>query len=186
MIIGITGRIAAGKETLTGYLREKGFTYLVTRDLLIEELNKRNIPVTRKSMQDLGDELRRKHGAGVLMKMFLEKIDPEKNYIIDSLRNPGEAEFMRENIKGFILIAVDAPQKLRFDRIVKRGKTPDPMTWEKFLEVDNRDFHDEKDELGQQVGKCFEMADFKIMNDGDLERSMKEIEEIWEEIHKKR
>jgi dephospho-CoA kinase len=30
MIIAMTGRIAAGKETLTDFLRKKGFVYLET------------------------------------------------------------------------------------------------------------------------------------------------------------
>ena len=114
--------------------------------------------------------------------MLLDKIDSKGNYIIDSLRNVGEAKFLRENVKNFILIAVDAPQKLRFERIIKRGKPSDPKSWEEFLKVDNRDFFDPENPLGQQVGKCIETADYVIVNDKDLESSMKEIERIWEEI----
>ena len=33
MIIGLTGRIAAGKETLTDFLRKKGFVYLEVYNL---------------------------------------------------------------------------------------------------------------------------------------------------------
>ena len=73
MIIGLTGRIGAGKETLTQFLREKGFKYLETSKLLTEELEKRGLPITRKNQQDLGDELRQKAGAGALMKIFLNK-----------------------------------------------------------------------------------------------------------------
>ena len=182
MLIGLTGRIGAGKETLTAFLREKGFIYLETSEMLKEELKKRGLEVNMWNMQNLGDELRQKYGPGALMKMLLEKTEPNKNYIFDSLRNPGEAEFLKNNVKDFILIAVDAPQKIRFERILKRDKPSDPKTWEGFLKVDNRDFFDENNPLGQQVGKCMELADFKIINGSDLKKSMREIEQIWEKL----
>lgn len=185
MIIGLTGRIAAGKETLTDFLRKKGFVYLETSKMLAEELEKRGLEVNRWNMQNLGDELRGKDGPGALMKMLLKKTEPEKNYIFDSLRNAGEAEFLKNNVKDFVLIAVDAPQKLRFERTLKRNKSYDPKNWDEFLKIDNRDFFDESNPMGQQVGKCMEAADFKIMNDADLEKSKKEIEDVWEKIKKR-
>ncbi len=184
MIIGLTGRIAAGKETLTDFLRKKGFIYLETSKMLAEELEKRGLEITRANMQDLGDELREKDGVGALMKMLLKKTEPGKDYIFDSLRNPGEADFLRKNIKDFVLIGVDAPQKIRFERILKRGKPSDPKTWEEFLKIDDRDFFDETNLMGQRVGKCMEIADLKI-NNINLEKSMEEIEEVWEKIIKR-
>ncbi|OGJ21482.1 hypothetical protein A3K73_00765 [Candidatus Pacearchaeota archaeon RBG_13_36_9] len=185
MLIGITGRIAAGKETLTDFLRKKGFVYFETSKMLAEELEKRGLEINRWNMQNLGDELREKEGPGALMKMLLKKTEPGKNYIFDSLRNAGEAEFLGNTAKDFVLIAVDADQKLRFQRIIERGKPSDPKTWEEFLKVDNRDFFDKDNPMGQQVGRCMERADYVIVNDKEVEESMKEIEKIWEEIKAK-
>ena len=56
MIIGLTGRIAAGKETLTEFLRKKGFIYIETSKILNKELEKRGLEITRKNQQDVGDE----------------------------------------------------------------------------------------------------------------------------------
>jgi len=183
MIIGITGRIAAGKETVTEFLRQKDFSYYTLSRILRDELEKQGIPITRKGLQDHGDLLRNKHGPGILMKIYLDKLNPEEYHIIDGIRNPGEVEELRKH--NAVLIGLDAPQKLRFERVLKRAKPSDPKTWEGFLEVDNRDFADSKDPLGQQVGKCMELADFLIVNDGDLEGSMKRIQEIWEQIKEK-
>ena len=182
MIIGITGRIAAGKETLTEFLRKKGFIYIETSKMLAEELIKRGLEPSRWNMQNLGDEIRVKDGAGGVMKMLLEKTEEGKDYIFDSLRNAGEAEFLRKNVKNFVLIAVDAPQKIRFERIIRRGKSSDPKTWEDFLKIDNRDFFDETNPMGQQVRDVMAVADFKITNDSDLKKSQKEIEKVWNNI----
>lgn len=181
MIIGVVGRIGAGKETLTSFLRQKGFIYLETSKLLSEELIKRGLEVTRWNQQNLGDEWRKDFGHAVLMKKLLDKTESGKDYIFDSLRNAKEADFLRKNVPEFILIGVDADQKVRFDRIIKRNKSSDPKNWEDFLKVDQRDFFDENNSLGQQVGKCMELADFKI-NNSDLQQSMKEVEQIWEKI----
>lgn len=181
MIIGITGRIAAGKETLTHFFRNKGFIYFETSQLLSKELAKRGLEINRWNLQNIGDELRKKFGKEILMKKLLENTEPDKNYIFDSIRNTGEVEFLKKNVKNFVLIAIDAEQRSRFERLLKRNKPSDPKTWEEFLRIDERDFFDESNPFGQQVKKCMELADFKIDNTG-LKNSRKEIEKIWEKI----
>jgi dephospho-CoA kinase len=185
MLIGITGRIGAGKETLTKFFRDNGFNYYETSKILKDELIRIGVDVTRSNMQDLGDKWRKEDGPGALMKRLLEKIDKSENCIIDSLRNSGEIDFLKNNVKDFVLVAVDADQKLRFERIVSRGKLSDPKTWEEFLAVDERDYFDPNNPNGQQVGKCIKRADYLITNNGEVGNSMKEIENIWEEIKEK-
>lgn len=186
MIIGICGTIAAGKETLTSFLREKGFVYFETRQIIIEELKKLGLELTRENMQNWADEQREKFGADALMKIMLERAnqDRSKDYIFDSLRNDGEAVFLRKNVKDFILIGVDAPREMRFKRIIERGKPSDPKNLDEFLKIDERDLHDKENPLGQQTQKLLDMADFKIMNDKDLNSAMKQIKEIHEKIMK--
>jgi len=187
IIIGVAGTIGAGKETLTSFFRNKGFVYFETSAILKEILAKEGKEITRENMQNLGDELRRKEGVGALMKIMLEKAlkDTSKNYIFDSLRNDGEAEFLRKNCDKFFLVAVDAPREIRFKRILARNKQHDPKTWKEFLKVDERDLHDKENHLGQQTAKLLKMADFVIINDSSLDKAMKQVEEIWRKIHEK-
>jgi len=184
MIIGVCGTLAAGKETLTGFFREKGFVYFETRQIIIEELKKLGLELSRKNMQDWADEQRKKFGVGALMKIMLERAqkDPAKHYMFDSLRNDGEAEFMRKNFKDFVLIGVDAPREIRFKRAVARAKPSDPVIWEEFLKVDERDLNDASNPLGQQTQKLLDMADFKIVNDKDLESAQKQVEDIYRKL----
>jgi dephospho-CoA kinase len=182
MIIGVCGRVAAGKEALTQFLRDQGIEYHQSSDMIKDGLDELNMEITRENMQNLADEWRGEHGAGVLMKKFLEREDRAELCIIDSLRNAGEVDFMREKCPSFILIGVDAPQKIRFERMLSRGKPSDPKTWEEFLKMDKRDNFDEENPMGQQTGKCLEAADFVITNDSDLDSALKQVEEIWEKI----
>jgi dephospho-CoA kinase len=47
VIIGVCGRIGAGKEALTSFFREKGFVYFETSAIIKEELSKIGIEITR-------------------------------------------------------------------------------------------------------------------------------------------
>jgi len=113
--------------------------------------------------------------------MFFDKIESDKNYIIDSLRNHQEAEFLRKCGIKFFLIAVDAPKEIRFKRISQRGKPSDPKTWEDFLKVDERDF-DSGDSMGQNVKKCMELADFILMNSESQEEFKEKVEKVVKQI----
>jgi dephospho-CoA kinase len=180
MIIGLTGGMACGKFTLVEYLRKKGFIGYTFSDVITEELNKLGIPITRKSQQDLGNSLREEFGAGIWAKKLIEMIEPGKNYVIDGIRNPGEINELKKE-KDFVLIAIESPQKLRFERIIARGMERDPKTWEEFLIADSRDFFD-GNENGLNIRKCMEIADFTIINDSNYEEFINRFEETYKKI----
>lgn len=184
MIIGLTGGMVCGKRTIAQYLRDKGFKVLTfSSDVIDEELKKINIPITRKSQQDLGNEIRKKEGSGGLAKRLILKMEPGKNYVLDGVRNPGEVLELRK-LKDFILIAIDCPQKLRFQRLIHRSMFRDAKTWEEFLKDDKRDF-DDGIPSGLQITKCMEMADYTIINDSSLEEFKKRFDKVFEMINKR-
>src|SRR5262245_49642092 len=125
MIIGLTGKNAAGKGEVAAFLKDKSFYYYSLSDAIRDELDQRKIPITRDSLIATGNELREKHGADVLARRTLEKIDPNRNYIVDSIRNPAEVETLRKSGR-FVLLNVDAPADVRFDRIKARKRENDP------------------------------------------------------------
>ncbi len=189
MIIGLTGRIAAGKGYLVGYLLEKGFNYATISKTIREEASKLGLPAERKIWQDLGNEMREKYGNDFWIKKIVSSLKSNENYIIDGIRNPGEIEALKKE-KNFFLIALDSDQKIRFERVLKRDKVSDPKIFQEFVKIDERDFceKDEKGDIienGQQVGKCMEIADFHIENNSSLEELNKKIESIYQEIEKR-
>jgi dephospho-CoA kinase len=116
--------------------KQHGFTFFSYSDILREEAKKRNIELTRKNLQDLGDQLRKEQGLGVLSKILIEKIssNPEKDYIVGNIRNPGEVEELRKKFReNFILIKIDAPEKIRFKRLIHRRRENDPQTYKEFV-----------------------------------------------------
>lgn len=187
MIIGLTGTLASGKDVISEYLKEKGFVYFSLSQEVREAAKERKIELTRENLQDLGNQLRKEKGIGALAKLVSEKIKNQNcsNAVIDGIRNPAEVEFL-EGIENFSLIAVDAPQEIRFKRFINRNKESDPKTFEEFLKVDSRDQGEGEPEDGQQVRKCMDKAQFILLNDSDLETAYSKINEIYENISKEK
>ena len=185
MIIGLVGTIACGKGVVADYLIKKyGYTSFSLSSIVHDEVKRRGITnFTRTTLQDIGDELRRGEGDGVLAKRAIDQLNRSsllnqlnrQKIIIEGIRNPGEVEYLR-SIPGFFLIAVDADQKIRYQRVLKRGKQWDPKYWESFLKIDERDSSDGENTNGQQVRKCMEMAEVKIENNDGIEELIKKLE----------
>ena len=173
MIIGLTGKNGSGKGEVASFLRDKSFYYYSLSDVIREDLESRNIPITRESLIQTGNELRQRHGADVLARLTLKKIDPNRNYVIDSIRNPAEVLALKQT-GDFVLINVDAPPDVRFQRIRSRGREQDPQTLEEFLKVEDAE-RQSNSEHKQSIEACQSLADFTIVNDRLVEDLQQKI-----------
>jgi len=182
--IGMVGQIAAGKEVFAEYLIKKyGFTTFSLSTVVHQELEKRGVVnFTRKTLQDVGDELRKKYGDDVLAKRAIEILNKDKrSVVITGIRNPAEVRYLR-TVKNFILVAIKAKRKIRFQRVLQRAKPWDPKTWQEFYKIDRRDYCIGQKKSGQQVGACLKMADYTLTNNRDLGNFYKKIERLIKEI----
>lgn len=184
-VVGLTGTIGSGKSSVKQILLQKFNCYHVTlADVIRAEIEKKRGRFNRKTMQDMGNELRRKYGNHILAKLAIEYLPRDKELIvIDGIRNPAEAEWLRRKFgSDFTLIAVDAPAELRLKFLLNRGEKRDPKTVEEFKAMDARDRGVGEPEWGQQVDKCLEIADYKIINDSTMEELERKVMEIMQKI----
>jgi dephospho-CoA kinase len=185
MIIGLTGTMASGKDAVADILKKKGYVYFSLSDEVRAEAQAREIELTRENLQNLGNEMRKAEGSGVLAQRILMKItDPQKNYVINGIRNPAEIAELK-NWPGFYLISVDAPQQLRFQRLMTRNRPSDPKVFYMFMKADNKDQGQGEEESGQQVGECMKLADVSIFNDFSLERLTDKVVFMVQQIQNK-
>lgn len=168
MIVGITGPIASGKSVLAEMLDSRGFIRMTLSEEVREECKARNLQIVRKVLQDIGNEMRVKHGNGYWASRLLSKTKPNKNYVIEGIRNPGEVEELRKE-RNFVLIGVTAPEELRLKWILERNKDSDPKTLAEIHAIDQRDRGVGEKAHGQQSEACFAMADAYIINNTTLE-----------------
>lgn len=163
MIIGLTGKYAAGKGTAAEVLMEEGFAYHSLSDILRQELQRRGIPESREALLEIGNELRRADGPGALGKRLVPQL-LEGRHLVDSIRNPLEVTELRA-LPGFTLIGVDADPRVRFERLIKRNRQGDPETWERFKALEAREVQSD-DPAAQQLAQTFALSDIVISNDG--------------------
>lgn len=178
MIIGITGTDGAGKGTVVNYLvKEKGFVHYHARQLFLEEIRKRGFPEDRNQMRLVANELRAEHGDDFIVRFFLKQAKEEhaENVVIDSIRAFAEAQTLKEH--GGILIAVDADQKLRYERVQARRSESDHVSFAEFKKHEELEMHD-PDPHGMQKAKVIGMADYVVVNNGSLRVLNGEIENI--------
>jgi dephospho-CoA kinase len=180
-VIGLTGTIGSGKDVVKDLILKKFNCYYVTlSDIIRAEFERKKGKLDRRTLQDMGNDMRKKYGPHILALLAIEYLPRDKEMIvIDGIRNPAESEYLKKKFgNNFKLIAVDAPQEIRFERMVKRQRYDDPQTWEEFVAMDERDQGKNEEVYGQQVRKCIEQADYLIVNDGSLEDLGKKVDEV--------
>ncbi len=182
IIIGLVGTLGAGKSTIAGYLETFGFKTFKLSEVIRKEFKNRILK--RSELQDKGDKLRERHGTNYLAKKTLEEIKKMgvKKAVVDGVRNLGEFNFFASE-SNFYLISVDAPPRVRYERLKVRKSEADPKNWDGFISMEKRDLGEDVP-YGQQTKKVMERADLRIINT-ELEKLPKKIDEILEALQKK-
>ncbi len=177
-IIGITGTLGAGKGTIVDYLKEHyGYRHYSVRGYLIEEAQRRGMELNRDTFVVLANDLRATHCPSYITdQLYLQAAEAGENAIIESVRTPGEVESLRQH-EHFLLFGVDADPKIRYERIVGRGSETDHVSFETFLENEEREMTSD-DPNHQNLGRCMQMADYVFMNNEGFEELYAQVEEV--------
>lgn len=169
-VIAVVGPIASGKGALISLLEKNGYHCLSLSDVVRQKAKEWGLPLTRENLQNVGDQLRQKFGGTILAELATQEIKkhPEEKFVVDSVRNPAELLYIKNNFNAFT-IGITASAKKRFELMQIRGREWDPKTWEEFEKLEERDRGVGQEDFGQQVEKCLEMADIVVDNNGSFE-----------------
>ncbi|WP_297535797.1 AAA family ATPase [Thermococcus sp.] len=190
MIIGVVGKIAAGKTTVAKFFEEKGFCRVSCSEPLIDllthnvsdyswipELPEKAEP-TREKLIEFGKYLKDKYGGDILIRLAVDKKRNCKNIVIDGVRSREEIEAIKR--LGGKVIYVEARPEIRFERLMRRKaeKDRDIKSFEDFKEMDDAE------ERLYHTSELKDLADYVIVNEGTLEELREKVERIIEELSK--
>lgn len=162
--------MGSGKGELVKILEKNGYRFLSLSDMVREEATRLGLPHAREYLQNVGNELRARHGAGALGLKVRERIEREPGvpWVIDGIRNPGEIRELRR-LPDFQLVGVTVSEDVVIERLLSRKREGDALTRELILERLKRERGVGEPPEGQQVAKCLEQCDYLIINEGTLE-----------------
>ncbi len=175
-IICLVGMPGAGKGEASRIIAESGAPIFVMSSVVRDEVRRRGLAVNNTALEIVGLDMRKKFGKDVVAKKTaeaVEKMDSEA-VCVDGVRNAEEIETLR-TVGDVTVILVEAPKSARFTRLKKRGEDRDPKNIEDFELKEKR-----QNEIG--IERVFDMADYRIINDGTLEEFRLKVSKVLADI----
>ena len=168
--IGVTGLPGAGKTTFTEVARSMGVPVFIMGDVIREEVQKRGLPLTRENMKFVMKDIREKLGSDIVAKRCCEKVRnvEDKIVVLEGIRSMEEVRFYKEQFGRFILVAIHASPRTRYERLKRRGRNDDPKDFSVFTE---RDFQ----EIEVGIAVPLALADVHLVNEDVSLREFKEL-----------
>ncbi len=121
-VIGITGRIGAGKTTAGRYLSSRhGFQYVRYSQVLLEW--RARDPEDKAHLQEIGWEVMVKGLQTELNRRLIGQIMPDADVAVDGLRHPLDYESLANSFaSSFHLLYIDSPLEKRWGRVKSQAR----------------------------------------------------------------
>ena len=152
VVVGISGRICAGKTTAARFLEREGFAYTrfsLVVDVEIEKLGERP---SRETRQRIGLEINHTKGQRWLCEQVLAWVGGQPLIVVDGLRFLEDRAFFHERFGSrFLHLHITAPPELREKRYRKDAGPS-------FEEADAYPVEDEIDRLGAMAAVSLDNA----------------------------
>ncbi|MEM0340342.1 MAG: AAA family ATPase [Acidilobaceae archaeon] len=176
-MVAVTGLPGSGKSLVAQVIAEYLKLPLISMgDLVREEVKRRGLELTPWNLEVVAIELRRERGSSVVAQMLLEEVKrrglSSEGLVVDGVRSLEEVKVL-SSLGRVCVVGVFAPPRLRFERLLKRGRVGDVKSLEEFK---MRDWYN----LNYGIGNLLALADYMIVNDStpeDLARASRAVAE---------
>lgn len=179
-LIAIVGMAGSGKGIATDYLEKKGFTKIYFGGVIYDKMKEAGITITPDSQKKFREEIRKKHGPGVIAYFLQDKITKayeEGDCVLDGIYSWDELLILKEKFKDSLkVISICCDKNLRYERVAKRKDRPfnkDEIITRDISEIEN-----------MAKGGPIAYADYYILNNKTIEDYYERLEEILEIIEK--
>ncbi|MFA5130928.1 MAG: AAA family ATPase [Patescibacteria group bacterium] len=180
-IIGLVGELASGKDVTKKYLEENyGASCHRFSTILRDVLSRLYLPIVRANLQKLSTALRQNFSEDIFAKIIAEDVknDPHEIIVVDGIRREADMVYLKQ-LSGFILVSIEVDSKKRYERLIERQENADDAskTYAQFL-------LDGQGEAELLIPQVMATANYKLDNNGSLERLYRQIENIIIELEK--
>jgi len=162
-VIAILGMPGAGKGVASEAAKQLGLEVLVLGDVIREETERRGLEPTPENVGRVMLQIRKDGGPAVVVKRLVPKIEETKSqtFVVEGIRSEAEIRELRSQF-DVVTLGIHASPKTRFQRLLARGRSDDPKTWDTFYERDSRELN---------VGLCrvIALADILLLNEGTID-----------------
>jgi len=139
--IGLIGTNGAGKSAVSDYLVGRGFYTVSLSDRVRDEADRQQLPHTRDVLTQLANVMKQTHGPDVLARqshaLVLATTPAQTSVVYDSIRHVAEIAYLRD--KGVMMLGIDAPIELRYERVKHRLRVGDDVPFDTFVAHDTRE-----------------------------------------------
>jgi len=179
-ILGLVGHPSVGKDTVAEYLvSSRRYAHVSTSDVIRHYVAENNLgEPTRELLQKIGKHLRDENGGDFLVRAGIERAAGVPT-IFSGLRTLAELEAVKT--AGGICLAITADTKIRFRRCMDRGRLVEGMTFETFLEEEERE-RANPDPNAQNVVAVVEASDIVVSNDGTIEELYANVDRLLDAV----
>jgi len=177
-VIAIVGLAGSGKSEISSILKKRKLPVIRFGDITDNELKRLGLKRNEKNEKLVRENVRKRYGMGAYAKLNIPKINnllESSNVVIDGLYSWEEYKVLKKEYdKRLVIIAVYTPPHLRYKRLSKRRIRP--LTKK---EAEERDYSEI-----ENINKAgpIAMADFTIINDGNLNDLKSNVNEVLKEI----
>jgi dephospho-CoA kinase len=170
LIVGVTGRIGAGKTSVAKYLgTEHGFYYIRYSQVLAEW--RAQAPDSKEQLQAVGWEVMGGGMQGELNARLIAQIPSQTSCAVDGLRHPTDFDNLTKSFApNFHLVYVDCAQEIRWQRLQSRYPLVDD-----FKRADSHP-------VEQQIELLRHNAFAVINNDKSLQNLYSEVSHLLEKM----
>ncbi len=179
-VVGVVGLQGSGKTEVAEAASKFDIPRVRMGDVVWDEVKSRGLEVNEKNVGAVANEFREKEGKAAIAKRcvpLIEKIGKGRGAVlVDGIRGKAEVdEYRRVFGDGFVLLAVEASEEIRRERVSVRGRSDDASGEENFREKEER-------ERGWGLDAAMKDADITIVNEGPLEALQQRARDILESV----
>jgi dephospho-CoA kinase len=177
-LIAFVGMPASGKSEAAAIAKKLGIPVINMGDVVREETTRRGLPPTDENIGGTGTALRCEEGMDGIAKRCVPKIRAINSnaVVVDGIRNINEIEYYKKEFgNDFMLIAINTPFNIRFDRVKKRARSDDMKSMEELKRRDER-------EKSWGLDMAIEKADINSDNTETIKKFKEKMEQLLRNI----